>query len=301
MAISFTFFEVYQSVFTIKRVTVKDDFRDSSIWDCITHRPDDIVIASYSKSGTTLTQQIVNLLVNGHDNFEYLHDLSPWLEYTGAPLDEKIELIEKLQNRRFLKSHLPFDALPYYPEWRYICLVRDGRDVAVSLLNHLHAIIPEIYLTSPLKLYNISSNFAEFWEGWLETGKPYWDFFEFINSWWQVRNLPNVLLVHYADLIQNKPNWVEKIAKFLDIKVDAECQEMILHKSSLEYMRENSEKFEPRIFQKHQFIYKGTNGRWQNLLTQQQIKHYDDMIAKKLGTACANWVKHGGALPIACD
>ncbi|MEG4812282.1 sulfotransferase domain-containing protein [Microcoleus sp. F8-D3] len=140
-----------------------------------------------------------------------------------------------------------------------------------------------------------------YWTGALETGKPYWDFFEFINSWWQVRDIPNVLLVHYADLIENKPNEVEKIAKFLDIEVDAECQEMILHKSSLEYMRENSEKFEPRIFQKHQFIYKGTNGRWQNLLTQQQLKHYDEMIAKKLGIACANWVKHGGALPIACD
>jgi aryl sulfotransferase len=288
-------------MFTIKRVTVKDDFRDSTIWDCITPRPDDIVITSYSKSGTTLTQQIVNLLVNGHDNFEYLYDLSPWVERTGAPLDEKIELIEKLQNRRFLKGHLPFDALPYYPEWRYICLVRDGRDVAVSLLNHLHAIIPEIYFTSPLKLYNLSSNFAEFWEEWLETGKPYWDFFEFINSWWQVRDIPNVLLVHYADLIHDKPNQVEKIANFLEIEVDADRLETILHKSSLEYMRENSEKFEPPMFQKHRFIYKGTNGRWQNLLTQQQLKHYDEMIAKKLGAACANWVKHGGALPIACD
>jgi len=290
-------------MFTIKRVVVKDELHDSTIWDCITPRSDDIVIASYAKSGTTLTQQIVNLLVNGHDNFEYLHDLSPWVERTGVPLDDKIERIEKLQNRRFLKSHLPFDALPYYPEWRYIGLVRDGRDVGVSYFNHFHSLTPEGYLTHPLKLKldNLSSNFAEFWEEWLGTEKPYGDFFEFINSWWQVKYLPNVLLVHYADLIHNKANEVEKIAKFLDIEMDGDRLDMILHKSSLEYMRENSEKFEPRIFQKHQFIYKGTNGRWQNLLTQPQLKQYDEMIAKELGTACANWVKHGGTLPLACD
>jgi aryl sulfotransferase len=228
-------------MFTIKRVTVKDELRDSTIWDCVTPRPDDIVITSYSRSGTTLTKQIVNLLVNGHDNFEYLHDLSPWVERTGAPLDDKIERIKNLPYRRFLKSHLPFDALPYYPKWRYICLVRDGRDVAVSLFNHLHAFTPEAYLTFPIKLdYNPPSNFADFWEEWLETTKHYWDFFEFINSWWQVRDIPNVLLVHYANLIQNKPNSLEKIANFLDIEADAERQEMILHKSSLEYMREYS-------------------------------------------------------------
>ncbi|MEG4943587.1 sulfotransferase domain-containing protein [Microcoleus sp. F4-D5] len=276
-----------------ERVIVKDYLRDSTIWDCIRARPDDIIIASCYKSGTTLTQQIVNLLVNGHDNVEHLHDLSPWVEDTGEPLDEKIELIEKLPDRRFFKTHLPFNALPYDSTWKYIFLVRDGRDVAASLFNHVHALTPEAYLTSPIKLCNTSRNFAEFWEEWLESGKPYWDFFEFINSWWQARYLPNVLLVHYADLIDNKPRMVEKIANFLDIEADGALQETILHKSSLEYMRENSEKFEHRDFEKHRFIYKGINGRWKNLLTQQQLDRYDDIISEKLGIACANWVKNG--------
>lgn len=274
--------------------TIKDYLRDSTIWDCITARPDDIIIASCYKSGTTLTQQIVNLLVNGQDNFEHLHDLSPWVEHTGEPLDDKIKLIENLPNRRLLKSHLPFNALPYYSECKYIFLVRDGRDVAMSLFNHVHGLTPEAYLTSPVNFFKPSENFVEFWEEWLESGKPYWDFFEFISSWWQARYIPNVLLVHYADLIHNKPRMVENIAKFLEVEVDSDSLETILHKSSLEYMRENSEKFEHRDFEKHRFIYKGTNGRWQNLLTQQQLERYDDIIYQKLGVSCANWVKNGG-------
>src|SRR5207237_1422640 len=40
------------------------------------------------------------------------------------------------QHRRFLKSHLPLDALPYFPEVRYLWVVRDTRDVFMSLWNH---------------------------------------------------------------------------------------------------------------------------------------------------------------------
>ncbi len=276
------------------KVVVKDYLRDSTIWDCITPRVGDIAIASCYKSGTTLTQQIINLLVHGHDDFDHLHDLSPWVEHKHDLLDEKIEQIEKLPDRRFFKTHLPFEALPYYPDWKYICLVRDGRDVAMSLFNHLHALTPEARLTSPIQLHNISSNFPEFWEEWLETGKPYWDWFEFIKIWWKVRHVPNVLLVHYRDMIDDKPTQIEKIADFLQINLDKPLKEIILHKSSLEYMKQNSQKFEHRDFEKHRFIYKGSNGRWQTLLSEQQSKYYEEILSQKLGSACALWIKNGG-------
>lgn len=279
-----------------ERAVIKDYLRDSTIWDGITHRRDDIVIASCYKSGTTLTQQIVNLMVNGHDDFDHLHDLSPWVEHTGDP-DDKLEKIEKLPHRRFFKTHLPFEALPYHREWKYIGLVRDGRDVGMSLFNHVHALTAEAQHTSPVKLHKPAADFGEFWEEWIETGKPYWDFFEFINSWWQVKHFPNVLLVHYADLIHHKPAQIEKIARFLNIEIDRSQKDMILRKSSVEYMKQESEKFEHRDFEKHRFIYKGTNGRWQNLLSDRHLKRYDDLLARKLDTDCANWVKNGGYLP----
>ncbi len=278
------------------RLIVKDYLRDSSIWNLFAHRRTDIAIASCYKSGTTLTQQIVNLLINGHDDFDHLHDLSPWVEHTGDPLDQKMEQIEKLPERRFFKTHLPFEALPYHPTWKYICLVRDGRDVGMSLFNHVHALTPEARLTSPVNLYKPSSDFGEFWDEWIETGKPYWDFVEFINSWLRVRHFPNVLLVHYNDLINNKPTQLEKLARFLNINLDSHQKDTILYKTSMEYMRQNAKKFEHRDFEKHRFIYKGINGRWQNLLSARQLKRYDNLLAQKIEPDCTNWVKNGGNL-----
>ena len=279
------------------RIVVQDYLRDSTIWDRIAPRVGDIVIASCYKSGTTLTQQIINLLVHGHDEFDSLHNLSPWVEHQHDLLDRKIEQINKLPNRRFLKSHLPLEALPYYPDWKYICLVRDGRDVAMSLFNHLHALTPEARLTSPVQFYNLSFDFVEFWEDWLKTGNPYWDCFEFIKDWWKFRDFQNVLLVHYRDLIHDKPAQVEKIADFLKINLDSSLKDMILHKSSLEYMKKNSAKFNHPDFDKHRFINQGSNGRWQTLLSKKQIKDYEDILEQKLGYACALWVKNGGKFP----
>ena len=74
--------------FPQNRIVIKDKQRDSTIWDLIKPRNTDIVICSCYKSGTTLTQQIVNLIVNGNDNFESLYDISTCLLYTSpSPRD----------------------------------------------------------------------------------------------------------------------------------------------------------------------------------------------------------------------
>ncbi|MFC6639929.1 sulfotransferase domain-containing protein [Sulfitobacter sediminilitoris] len=53
---------------------------DSTIWNDFKFRDDDIIIATYAKSGTTWVQQIVSQLifngVEGHD----VAEMSPWLD-----------------------------------------------------------------------------------------------------------------------------------------------------------------------------------------------------------------------------
>ncbi len=44
--------------------------------------------------------------------------------------------IEAQEHQRFLKSHLPFDAVPYDPAVRYVYVGRDTRDVFMSAFNH---------------------------------------------------------------------------------------------------------------------------------------------------------------------
>ncbi|NES02654.1 MAG: sulfotransferase domain-containing protein [Okeania sp. SIO2F4] len=151
-----------------------------------------------------------------------------------TPPEKNIYSIENLPSPRILKSHLLFEALPYYPEWKYIYLVRDGRDVGVSFYHHLGSLLPKYFHE------NLPEDFADFWDDWVETKEDkvdYWSYWKHIKSWWQVRNLPNVLLVHYQNLISDKSQEIGRISDFLNLDINQSKKEVVLAKSSIEYMK----------------------------------------------------------------
>ena len=109
---------------------------DSSVWNEFRFRPDDVVIATYGKAGTTWTQQIVAQLIFGGREGIDVATLSPWLDMRFPPKEVKLALLEAQAHRRFIKTHLPADALVFSPDAKYIYVARDGRDVVWSLYNH---------------------------------------------------------------------------------------------------------------------------------------------------------------------
>ena len=273
------------------RRVVQDQFRDSTQWDEVTARPDDLVIGSCYKSGTTLTQQIITLLIYQSDEFSCIQEASPWVDLAMFPL--KPERIEALPSPRLLKTHLPFDALPAHEGWRYIYLARDGRDVCLSLFNHCQSHLVKVDRAGR-PIDNGSGDFTEFFDQWLETGHPRWAYWENIASWWQVRHEPNVLLLHYADLVNDKPNQIGRIARFLGVRTTPELLGLVQERSSFEYMKANHHKFErPGSFKPGSFINQGKNGRWQDLLSAAQVQRYLDVIHRELAPACAAWIMHG--------
>ena len=109
---------------------------DSTIWNDFNFRDDDIIISTYAKSGTTWVQQIVaQLLFNGEEGME-VAEMSPWLDLRVPPKEVKLPLVEAQTHRRFLKTHLPVDALVFSEKAKYIYIGRDGRDVLWSMFNH---------------------------------------------------------------------------------------------------------------------------------------------------------------------
>ena len=121
-----------------------DHHFDSTIWNDFKFRDGDIIIGTYAKSGTTWTQQIVSqLLFNGEEGLPTA-DMSPWLDMRVPPKEVKLPEVEKQTHRRFLKTHLPVDALVFSPKAKYIYIGRDGRDVVWSLYNH-HANANQVY------------------------------------------------------------------------------------------------------------------------------------------------------------
>lgn len=111
---------------------------DSEAWEVVTPRSDDIVIATAYKAGTTWMQTIVANLIFKGDPPAAVGELSPWVDLRVPPREVKRGICENQSNRRFLKTHLPTDALNYNPNVKYIYVARDGRDAFFSLLNHYH-------------------------------------------------------------------------------------------------------------------------------------------------------------------
>lgn len=118
--------------------TYKTHSLDSASWDGFKPRVSDIIITTALKAGTTWMQTIVgNLIFQDQEMPRPLWQLTPWLDARkGGRIEEKLNLLEAQTHRRFLKTHLPLDALPYFPEVKYIYVGRDGRDVFMSLWNH---------------------------------------------------------------------------------------------------------------------------------------------------------------------
>ncbi len=279
---------------------------DSTIWNDFKFREDDIIIATYAKSGTTWLQQIVaQLIFNGAENLE-VAEMSPWLDLRVPPKEVKLPAVEAQTHRRFIKTHLPIDALVFSPKAKYIYIGRDGRDVVWSMYNH-HATANELWYQAlndtpgrvgpPIE--KPTSDIVQYFRDWLDKdGFPFWPFWENIKSWWQVRNLPNVHLIHFAKMKEDMPGEIRKVADFLDIKIDESKWNDILEHCSFNYMKKNSVKSVPLggAFWDggaDAFINKGTNGRWKDLLTKEDNERYEKMCVENLGEECTHWLNTG--------
>lgn len=279
---------------------------DSTIWNDFRFRPDDIVIGTYAKSGTTWMQQIVGQLIFAGAEDVNVPEMSPWLDLRVPPKEVKLPAVEAQTHRRFIKTHLPVDALVFSPEAKYIYIGRDGRDVLWSMYNHHSRANAEFYRvlneTPGLVGDPIApppASIRQYYHDWLDRdGHPFWPFWENIRSWWKIRNLPNVLLVHFADLKADMPGQIARIAEFLGIEVPEDRWAAILEHCSFDYMKRNAAKSAPLggIFWDggaETFIHKGTNGRWRDVLTQEESARYDRRATQKLGIEAADWLANG--------
>jgi aryl sulfotransferase len=279
---------------------------DSTIWNDFNFRDDDIVISTYGKSGTTWLQQIVaQLLFNGEEGLE-VSEMSPWLDLRVPPKDVKLPQVEAQTHRRFLKTHLPVDALVFSEKAKYIYIGRDGRDVLWSLYNH--------HMTANANWYEAlnetpgrigppigppSSSITQYYNDWLDNdGYPFWPFWENVRSWWAIRNLPNVYLLHFANLKRDLAAEIRRLAEFIDTPINETKWDSILNHCSFEYMKANATKSVPLggAFWDggaQTFIHKGTNGRWRNVLSAEEISKYERRAAEELDSECALWLATG--------
>ncbi|MCB0109619.1 MAG: sulfotransferase domain-containing protein [Caldilineaceae bacterium] len=292
---------------------------DSTRWQHFQPRADDIVITTSIKSGTTWMQEIVRQLIfSGQESApERDHvavwDVSPWLEWRMIPCEAILERLNAQQHRRFIKSHLPLDGLPFFPQVKYIVVGRDARDVAMSLWNHYAEFTEGVFAgTNSLPerigdpMPHPPSDIHAFWQDWISRGwfawecegYPFWGNLHHTQTWWQYRHLPNILFVHYNDLKADLAGEIRRIADFLAIPLTDDALPAILPAVTLDAMRNREGRLNEGMAMSWKegaktFFFKGTNGRWQDVLSAEELQLYDEKAAQVLTPDCRAWLERG--------
>ena len=187
---------------------------DSGRWLGFPFRDGDIVISTRSKTGTTWLQMICGLLIFQTPRLPAsLGRLSPWLDHLIAPREQVYAQLAAQQHRRFIKTHTPLDGIPLDPRASYIVMGRHPLDMAVSLYHQGNNIdrarVRELTgQPEPARPPEPPRPLREWLLRWIgSTASPreqmdslpgiMWH----LSDAWARRGQPNVLLVHYDDLL----------------------------------------------------------------------------------------------------
>jgi aryl sulfotransferase len=287
---------------------VQNHHMDSTYWDGFAFRDDDVIVASYAKSGTTWTQQIVSQLIFGADPAVSVAQISPWWDLRLVP-EEVRDMVRVQPHRRVIKTHLPADALVMSPKAKYLYVARDGRDVVWSMHNHHSGFRPqtiELFNSIPglvgEPLGPADPDIRRYWQTWLERdGHPFWPFWENTATWWALRDQPNVKLVHFNNLKADLEGEMRKIAAFLEVELPAGLWPKAVEHCTFDWMKANAAQVAPLGGDPWEggadtFINKGTNGRWKDVLRPAESLAYERLAAEKLGRDCARWMMTGEGL-----
>ena len=207
----------------------REDDADNARWQGFAFRPGDVVISAPSKSGTTWTQLLVALLIfDGPDFPDPIGKMSLWMDQKTRPVEEAHAVFAAQQHPRFIKTHTPIDGRPMHDDVRYVCVGRDPRDAAISMIHHSDNLDRKrlgelIGVDLPPRERPTDE---EVLDRWLEgEDVPGWNarfLFHHYRTFWEAKDRENVALFHFDDYRAALPSELTRLAAHLDIGLDDE-------------------------------------------------------------------------------
>lgn len=289
----------------------------ASRWNDFEVRDNDVVISTSYKAGTTWMQTIVrNIVFHEEGAPAAVNDLSPWLDMRVLPEEVAKGMLAEQTHQRFIKTHLPLDGLVFHDNVKYIVVGRDPRDVFMSLLNHHGNHTDEFYVLMNEQSGNPGEPFPrmkedihEVWADWIgrgwfpweSDGWPYWSHLHHCKTWWEFRHLPNIEFFHYSDMLEDLEREMRRVAAYIGVDVPEAKWPEVVDACRFESVKKDPQKVVGDMdfaFKggAQTFINKGTNGRWRDVLSADELALYREAMDRVLDPDCANWLENGGSV-----
>ncbi|NXS13932.1 ST1D1 Sulfotransferase, partial [Neodrepanis coruscans] len=188
-------------------------------------RPDDLLIATYPKSGTTWLSEVTDMIYHDSDvkkcQRDAIYNRVPFLEMTVPGLPSGVEQLENTSYPRLVKTHLPVQLFPtsfWEKDCKIIYVARDPKDVVISYY----------YFCQMAKLHPDPGTLAEFLETFMAGKVAYGSWYDHVRGWWEKKQ-KKILYLFYEDMKKNPQYEVQKILPFLGMEVAEGTVERILH------------------------------------------------------------------------
>lgn len=249
---------------------------------------DDIILATYSKSGTHWIWEVVCMLIKG--NTEYTKETKEFFFLEAIP---DLDVVHNLPSPRPLNTHLPYRWLPKQlaeKGGKIIHVIRNPKDIAVSLYHHL----------VDFGAMNISFN--QFMETMFMIPNPacaMGSWYDYVKEFEQAAENDKhgaILTMFYESMKKNPIDETKRLAKFLNVEASDKLIEDIVEKCSFENLK-NADKtikdqsimkkiidFAPNMDEnaKPNMYRKGVIGDWKNHFTVALNEQFDKIYADEM-------------------
>ncbi len=282
-----------------------DTLTDSRHWAHYVPRPGDIVVTTPPKSGTTWAQAIIALLLSGDPAIDVNpSENAPWFDNRFRDPEALMAELDARPGRRQVKTHTPIDGLPVWPETEYVAVYRHPIDTHFSFRRHVANYRPETAEMLGIDFSLLPEDPRESFRIFLES-----DHFDtpglrmVVNHYrtWRAREpRQNFLRLHYADLTSDLPGNVARIAAHIGISHPPEVMARLVQAARFGNMKANPDRFglvAGKDFWRNDaaFFDSATSGKWQGVLTEDDLAAYDREISGFLEPKERAWLEWGSS------
>lgn len=229
----------------------------------------------------------------GRANF----DESPWIDINIRDLGEVMARLEAQEHRRQVKTHTPFDGIPFWPQIRYVTVYRHPIDVHFSYRKHLANMARDVG-QAPLS-EDPSDSFREFLAEDVDH-RGLGPIIDHYRCTLAREPRENLIRLHYTDMLRDLPGAVALVAGHVGIVLPPEVKAAITKAATFASMKANAGRFTPSAGQGFckadaGFFDSATSNKWQGQLTAADLAAYTAKVDAVLSPEERAWLEWGNA------